>query len=165
MTSFRAVDDSEYLNHLDLHGQTTLTIREAVIGRTPDGSKETLIIHWVEREVAPGEPLRPFICNKTNRKNIYAVVGDKNIESWAGARITIWPDPTVKHMGKTVGGTRVSPEPAEPPEKRPLTPSMKKAWANAQAAVQRDGNLDAVLERFEVSEEHKTELLKCGGTT
>lgn len=44
-------------------------------------------------------------------------------------------------------------------ERKVLTPANTKVWENAKVAYVRDGNLDAVLTRFDVSVEHQKQLI------
>lgn len=44
------------------------------------------------------------------------------------------------------------------PVKKIITPESGQAWTNAKAAFKRDGNLDAVLARVNISEEDKVKL-------
>jgi hypothetical protein len=68
----------------------------------------------------------------------------------------VYVDHNVKFGKENVEGLRISPQ---APTRRVLTPEMTKAWANAKAAYKRDGNLKAVLERADMSEEHQAQLI------
>ena len=69
---------------------------------TGDGGKkdECTIIYWMEKE-------KPMIANKTNCRTIEKLSGSPYIEKWAGLRIQLWYDPSVKFGKDTVGGIRV----------------------------------------------------------
>ncbi|MGL9722135.1 MAG: hypothetical protein ACR5LE_18230, partial [Symbiopectobacterium sp.] len=60
----------------------------------------------------------------------------------------------------SVEGLRISPARVTKPV---LTPSSTQAWNNAKAAYKRDGDLRKVLERMDMSEEHRQQLIsECG---
>jgi len=48
----------------------------------------------------------------------------------------------------------------EQKEKKFLTPEMKGLWDNAKAAFVRDGNLKAVLARFDITKEHQEKIIE-----
>jgi hypothetical protein len=73
-------------------------------------------------------------------------------------RVTVYVDHNVKFGKESVEGLRISPQP--PAVKKWLTPEMTKAWNNAKAAYKRDGNLDAVLSRADMTPEHQGQLIK-----
>ena len=98
--------------------------------------------HFAEKELRPGEPLKPMILNATNSKTMKQLTGSAFIEDWSDVRITVYVETGVKFGKDTVDGLRISPR---PPGKRKLTPENAGGWANAKAAFKRDGNLVAVL--------------------
>lgn len=50
---------------------------------------------------------KPLILNKTNMKTIQKIYHTPYIEDWAGRKIQIFYDPTVKFGRETVGGLRI----------------------------------------------------------
>ena len=160
-THYRKAFDSPYLASADIVDPTVLTIREVRL--EPDRTKKTKdkfnTAYFVEKEIRPGEPLKPMILNATNSKTMKGLTGSPFIDDWQNVRVTVYVDHNVKFAKETVEGLRISPQP--PAEgKKHLTPEMTKAWANAKAAYKRDGNLDAVLARAEMSEEHQKQLIE-----
>jgi hypothetical protein len=110
----------------------------------------------VEKELRPGEKLKPMILNATNSKTMKMLTGTPFIEDWQNVPITVYVDSNVKFGKESVEGLRISPR---APERRMLTPNQAKAWANAKAAFLRDGNLESVLARVGMSEEHQRQLM------
>jgi|SRR6478736_3361654 len=157
-THYRKAFDSPYLSSADLVGPTVLTIR--YVRLEPDLTKKTKDVfntaHFVERELRPGEKLKPMILNATNSKTLKGLSGSAFIEDWNDIPVTVYVDNSVKFGKETVEGLRLSPK---SPAKKMLTPENVKAWENAKAAYRRDGNLDAVLGRVGISDENQA-LLK-----
>lgn len=160
-THYRKAFDSPYLSSADIVEPTTLTIGR--VSLRPDLTKKTKdefnTAYFVEKEIRPGEALKPMILNATNSKVMRSLANSPFIEDWADIRVTIYVDGAVRFGKETVEGLRISPH---KPEKPLLTPDKTKAWANAKAAYLRDGNLDEVLKRVHMSEDHKQALyLEC----
>lgn len=78
-------------------GPKTVTVSEVRAG-TPEQPVE---IHLVEY---PGRPFKP---SKTARRVLVAAWG-ADASEYAGRRMTLYGDPTVKFGGATVGGIRIS---------------------------------------------------------
>jgi hypothetical protein len=162
-THFRKAFDSPYLSSADIVGPTVLTI--ARVSLELDRTKKTKDLfntaHFVERELRPGEPLKPMILNATNSGTLKKMTGSPFLEDWLNVRVTVFVDHNVKFGREITEGLRLSPR-VETVEVL-LTPGNKTGWANATAAYKRDGNLDAVLARVSMSQEHQAQLIKeCG---
>jgi hypothetical protein len=158
-THYRKAFDSPYLSSADIVEPTVLTIKEVKLqGDQTKQSKDVFnTAFFVEREIRRGEKLKPMILNATNSKTMKQLTGSAFIEDWLNVRVTIYVDPGVRFGKETVEGLRISPY--APEERRPvLTPEATKKWAAAVAAFKRDGNLDAVLERVDISDEHQAQL-------
>jgi hypothetical protein len=159
-THYRKAFDSPYLASADIVEPTVLTV--ACVKLESDRTKKTKdkfnTAYFVEKEIRPGETLKPMILNATNSKTLKNLTGSAFIDDWQNVRVTIYVDPNVRFAKETVEGLRISPQPPAEGKKR-LTPEMAKAWTAAKAAYKRDGNLDAVLARAEVSEEHQQQLI------
>lgn len=158
-THFRKAFDSPYLSSADIVEPTVLTI--ARVSLDADRTKKTKDVfntaYFAERELRPGEKLKPMILNATNSKTLKALTGSPFIEDWQQVKVTIYVDHNVKFGKEVMEGLRISPiSPAVPT----LTPENAKGWNNAKAAYQRDGNLDAVLARVEMSEAHQRQLMQ-----
>lgn len=78
-------------------GPATVTAAEVRRGN----AEQPVQVHLVEY------PGRPFMPSKTVRRILAAAWG-KDASQWAGRRMTLYTDPTVRFGGKEVGGIRVS---------------------------------------------------------
>ena len=159
-THYRKAFDSPYLASADIVEPTVLTVARVVLegDRTKKTKDKFNTAYFVEKEIRPGEPLKPMILNATNSKTMKGLTGSAFIDDWQNVRITVYVDPNVRFAKETVEGLRISPQPPTEARKR-LAPEMQKAWAAAKAAYIRDGNLDAVLARAEMTEEHQQQLI------
>jgi len=78
-------------------GPRTVTVESVSKGST----EQPVEVHLVE---FPGRPFKP---SKTVRRILVAAWG-KDSTPWAGRRMTLYCDPTIKFGGQEVGGIRVS---------------------------------------------------------
>lgn len=157
-THYRKAFDSPYLSSADIVEPTVLTVARVTLesDRTKKTKDHFNTAYFVEKELRPGEKLKPMILNATNSKTMAALAGSKFIDDWQNIRITVYVDGNVRFGKETVEGLRISPH---APEKRTLTPANSKAWEAAKAAFKRDGNLKAVLARMDMSAEHQEQLM------
>jgi hypothetical protein len=89
---------SDQLNAEDLlTGPRTFTVEKVTAGST----EQPVDVHLVE---FPGRPFKP---SKTVRRIMVAAWG-KDSAAYAGRRLTLYRDPTVRFGGQDVGGIRVS---------------------------------------------------------
>ena len=157
-THYRKVFNSPYLSSVDIVKPTPLTI--ARVTQEIDKTKKTKDVfntaYFVEREVRPGEKLKPMILNATNSKTLSRVTGSAFIEDWRDVRICVYVEKDIKFGRDTVDGLRLM----IPISRRQITPHDEKAWANAIAAYKRDGNLERVLERVDISAEDRALLIQ-----
>lgn len=155
-THFRKVFDSPYLSSVDIVDPIVLTIQR--VTQESDKTKKTKdnfnTAYFAEKFIRPGEKLKPMILNATNSKMLSKMTGSPFIEDWSGTRITVYVDKGVKFGKETVEGLRVMPA----PERKVITPNSGKMWDAAKAAFLRDGNLDKVLAKADMSEEHIARL-------
>lgn len=161
-THYRKAFDSPYLSSADIVEPTVLTVQ--CVRLEPDKTKKTKdqfnTAYFVEKEIRKGETLKPMILNASNSKTMKQLTGSAFIDDWQNVRITVYVDCNVRFGKETVEGLRISPH---APERKYLTPENKKAWENAKAAYLRDGNLDAVTSRINISDEHVEQLIsECG---
>lgn len=161
-THCRKAFDSPYLSSADLVEPIVLTIKHVRLDT--DRTKKTKDVfntaYFVEREIRPGEPLKPMILNATNSKTLKQLTGSAFIEDWQNVRVTIYVDHNVRFGKEVMEGLRISPH---APVGRRIEPGTK-AWENAKAAYRRDGNLNAVLAKAEMSDEHQAMLVEeCQG--
>lgn len=158
-THFRKAFDSPYLSSADIVEPTVLTVRcvKLEADRTKKTKDQFNTAYFVEKEIRPGEKLKPMILNATNSKTMKSLTGSAFIDDWLNVAVTVYVDHNVKFGKESVEGLRISPQP--PAAKKHLTPKMAKAWNNAKAAYKRDGNLDAVLKLADMSEEDRAQLI------
>lgn len=157
-THFRKAFDSPYLSSADIVGPTVLTVARVTleVDRTKK-TKDFFNTAWfVERELRPGEPLKPMILNATNSNTLKRLTGSPFIEDWQNLKVTVYVDANVKFGREITEGLRISPK---VPTVASITPATVKAWQNAKAAYMRDGNLDAVLKRASMTDEHQQQLV------
>lgn len=158
-THFRKAFDSPYLGSADIVEPTTLTIRHVRL--EADKTKKTKdhfnTAYFVEKEIRPGEKLKPMILNATNSKTMKSLTGSAFIDDWINVSIVVYVDHNVRFGKESVEGLRISPK---PPGRRALTPDNKRLWENAKAAFLRDGNLESVLARVDISEEHQRQIIE-----
>ena len=158
-THYRKAFDSPYLSSADIVEPTVLTV--ARVSLEVDRTKKTKDMfntaHFVEKELRPGEKLKPMILNASNSKTMKGLTGSAFIDDWQNIRITVYVDHNVRFGKETVEGLRISPH---APERKYLMPNQTKAWENAKSAYKRDGSLDAVLSRVSMSEEHQAQLIE-----
>lgn len=157
-THYRKAFDSPYLASADIVEPTVLTVKYVRLeaDRTKKTKDKFNTAYFAEKEIRQGEPLKPMILNATNSKTMKGLTGSAFIDDWNDVRITVYVDPNVKFGKEQVEGLRISPQ---APQRKVLTPAMKKAWDNAKAAYKRDGSLDAVLARADMSEDDQAQLI------
>lgn len=159
-THFRKAFDSPYLSSADIVEPTTLTIKQVrlELDRTKKTKDVFNTAHFVEREIRPGEPLKPMILNATNSKTMRSLTDSAFLEDWQNVRVTVYVDANVKFGREVTEGLRISPyTPAV--EVAMLTPDQTNRWENAKKAYVRDGNLDKVKARMDISPEHEAQLI------
>jgi hypothetical protein len=158
-THYRKAFDSPYLSSADIVEPTVLTVK--FVRFEPDRTKKTKdsfnTAHFVEQELRKGEKLKPMILNASNSKTMKALTGSPFLEDWVNVRITVYVDHNVRFGKETVEGLRISPHAPEA-RRKTLTPAATRQWESAKAAFKRDGNLNAVLEHVDMSEEHQAQI-------
>lgn len=156
---YRKVFNSPYLSSADIIEPTVLTIQK--VTQEIDKSKKTKeffnTAYFTDKELRPGEELKPMILNATNSRTMKALTGSVWIEDWTNCPVTIYVDPNIRFGRDTVEGLRISTERLRT-TKAALVPGTK-AWDHAKSAYIRDGNLDAVEKRMTVSSENKEKLI------
>ena len=155
-THYRKVFDSPYLSSMDVVDPITLNI--ARVTQELDKTKKTKDVfntaYFTEQFIRPGEKLKPMILNATNSKMLAKITGSPFIEDWTGVRITVYVEKGIKFGRDTVDGLRVMPAAV----RKEITPDNAKMWEAAKAAYLRDGNLDKVLARADMSADHIKQL-------
>jgi len=151
-THYRKAFKSPYLSSADIVDPTVLTIKHVKLEL--DKTKKTKDFHntayFNQSELRPGEPLKPMILNVYNSKVVCNMTGSKFIDDWNNVPVTVYVESNVRFGRDTVEGLRLS---TEPPATRRKLQRNTQQWNNAIAAYKRDGNLDAVVARVDVSDE------------
>lgn len=149
-THFRKAFNSPYLSSADIVEPTALTISHVRL--EPDKSRKTKdsfnTAYFTDKELRPGEPLKPMILNACNSKTIKTINGSAFIDDWTDIQVTVWVDSNVRFGRDTVEGLRIS----EAPKRKTLKRGTQQ-WDNAIKAYARDGNLDKVTARVDISED------------
>lgn len=157
-THYRKAFDSPYLSSADIVDAISLTI--ACVRLELDHTKKTKdsfnTAYFAEKEIRPGEKIKPMILNASNSKTMRNLTGSPFIDDWVNVPVMIYVDNNVRFGKEIVEGLRISPN---KPEKRTITPENKQAWANAKAAYLRDGNLKSVLARVIMSDADQEKLM------
>jgi hypothetical protein len=95
------------------------------------------------------EKIKPLVLNAGNSKIVKSFAGGSSfVEDWGNITIQLYINPSVELKGEITGGVRINPAPVQ--KRSELMPNTT-AWTNAVAAFKRDGNLDKVIERMDVS--------------
>lgn len=157
-THYRKAFDSPYLSSADVVQPTVLVISQVRL--EPDKTKKTKdnfnTAYFVEKEIRPGEPLKPMILNATNSKTMKCLTGSPFIDDWIHIPVTIYVDENIRFGRDTVEGLRISTEKPRI-EKKELMPDTPQ-WKNAVTAYKRDGNFEAVEKRMKVSDANKEKI-------
>jgi len=161
-THYRKAFDSPYLSSADIVEPTALTI--SYVRLEPDHTKKTKDLfntaYFSEKELRKGEKLKPMILNATNSKIMRKHVGSPYIDDWENIPVTVFVDGNVRFGRETVEGLRLMPRQVQ---KKFIDPTTQPAWDNAKAAFKRDGHLDKVLERVNISPENMQLIFEsCG---
>ena len=81
-THYRKVFDSPYLSSADIVEPIVVTIQRVTLEK--DKTKKTPDLfntaYWVEKNIRPGEALKPMILNATNSKFLAQMAGSKWID-------------------------------------------------------------------------------------
>lgn len=156
-THFKKAFKSPYLSSADVVDGINLTI--SCVKLEADKTKKTRDLfntaYFVEKEIRRGEPLKPMILNVTNSKQLRRITNSPFIDDWVNVPVYIYVDNQVKFGRETTEGLRVLPCNTIKKELTPNSPS----WNNAKAAYKRDGNLDKVLQRMNISLENQELLI------
>ena len=159
-THYRKVFKSDHLGVADLEDLVEtgtpliFTIKQVKqeIGVMVAGNKGNYNIAYFN------EKIKPLVLNATNSKIVKSFANSSSfVEDWSNIIIQLYIDNNVRMMGEIVGGVRIMPQ--QPQQRKDLNPNDTKAWNNAIAAYKRDGNLDKVLARVNVSIENQAAII------
>jgi hypothetical protein len=128
-THYRKAFDSPYLSSADIVDPVVLTIRRVVleVDRTKKTKDPFNTAYFVERELRPGEALKPMILNATNSKFLAQITGSKWIDDWVNLSITVYVEPNVRFGKETVEGLRLAKAAQRPAAPKELTDAAKAA--------------------------------------
>ena len=158
-THYRKAFNSPYLSSADIVEPTILTILRVAL--EPDKTKKTKdsfnTAYFMEKELRPGEELKPMVLNATNSRTMKELTGTPYIDDWQNVPVTIYVDSGVRFGPNTVEGLRISKE--KPRLIKPELLPGTKEWTRAVAAYQRDKGFDAIEKHMSISDENK-ELIK-----
>lgn len=158
-THYRKAFNSPYLSSADLVEAQTFTIK--CVKLEPDKTKKTKDMfntaYFAEKEIRPGESLKPMILNAGNSKIMANLCNSSFIDDWINVRVMIYVDHNVRFGNTIMDGLRISPNKQE---KEKLTPDNKEKWNRAKEAYKRDGNLEAVLKHVDISQHDQEKLIE-----
>lgn len=159
-THYRKAFNSPYLSSADIIEPTVLTITHVrlEIDKTNKTKDSFNTAYFLEKEIRPGETLKPMILNATNSRIMKTLTGSSFIDDWNNVLVMVYVDPNVRFGRDTVEGLRISTE--QPKKAKPELLHGTVQWTNAIAAYRRDGNLDAVEKRITISDKLKKELIQ-----
>lgn len=159
-THYRKAFNSPYLSSADIIEPTVLVIKKVEL--LPDQTKRTKDIFntafFAEKEIRPGEILKPMILNAHNSRTMRNLTGSAFIDDWNNIPVTVYVDKNVRFGRDMVEGLRISTEP--PRIKKPVLVPGSEQWARAVSAYKRDGHLNAVKKHMDISPENETRLMK-----
>lgn len=158
-THYRKAFNSPYLSSADIVEPTVLTIKHVRL--EADKTKKTKdyfnTAYFVEPEIRQGETLKPMILNAHNSRMLKGLTESPFIDDWQNVSVTVYVDHNVRFGRDTVEGLRISPE--KPNIRKELQPGTNQ-WENAIVAYKRDGNLDKVKARVEISPANEARLIE-----
>jgi hypothetical protein len=136
-THYRKAFDSPYLSSADIVDPILVTISRVTLEK--DKTKKTPDLfntaHFAERELRPGEALKPMILNATNSKFLAHLTGSKWIDDWVNVAVTVYVDQHVRFGRETVEGLRLAVPVEQPKKERPKTPINDERFQAALAAI------------------------------
>ena len=161
LTHYRKAFNSPYLSSADIVQPTILTIERVCLenDKTKKSKDVFNTAYFVEKELRPGEKLKPMILNAHNSKMLKKLTGKSFLEEWANLPVTIYVDPNVRFGRDTVEGLRIHPD-APQLTKPVLEPSLENRWKNAIASYQKEGNLNKVKSKMDITPENEALLIQ-----
>jgi hypothetical protein len=158
-THYRKAFNSPYLSSADIVEPTVLTIKKVTL--EADKTKKTKDLfntaYFAEKEIRKGEMLKPMILNASNSRVMKQLTGSPFIEDWQNIKITVYVDHNVRFGRDLVDGLRIS---TEIQNARSTLKRDTKQWENAIVAVKRDGNLNKVKSRVDITPEDESFLMR-----
>lgn len=154
-THYRKAFNSPYLSSADIVGPTVLTVSHVKLekDKTKKSKESFNTAYFTDKEIRPGEVLKPMILNATNSRTIRNLTGSAFIDDWNNVPITVYVDNKIRFGRDTVEGLRISPE--MPRITKPELTQDNPRWKDAVEAFKRDGNFNAVEEHMVISNQNK----------
>ena len=157
-THYRKVLKSDHLGCADLEdfienkSDMIFTVQQVrqELGAKVAGKKIDANIMYFE--LKDGKKIKPLVLNATNAKTMRKMTNSGFIEDWTGFNIKLFIDANVSMMGERVGGVRIHPK-AVVFQKQFLTRENAIVWNNVIVAYKKYGNFDAVLKKWNMSQE------------
>ena len=158
-THYRKAFNSPYLSSADIVEPTILTIKFVRLEK--DRTKKTKdffnTAYFVEKEIRPDEELKPMILNAVNSRTVRNLTGSAFIDDWNEVPVTIYVDKNVRFGRDTVEGLRISTE--KPRLQKPELQPDTAEWKRAIAVFKKEGNLDKVKAKRNISAENEAKLM------
>lgn len=156
---YRKAFNSPYLSSADIVNPMIFTIAHVELEQDKTGKTKDYhnTAYFSETEIRPGEKMKPMILNVQNCETMRQLTGSHFIDDWKDIQVTVYVEKGVKFGRDIVEGLRIS---SKKPEVKDLTPDNAKVWENAKIAYMRDGNLEKVLARYSMTEEHQAQLIR-----
>jgi hypothetical protein len=158
-THYRKAFNSPYLGSADIVEPQVFTTSHVALEPHKVNKKAGEFFntcYFKDAEIRPGEKMKPMILNATNSKMMAELSGSKFIDDWGGIRLMIYVDPNVKQIGGGTGdGLRIRPA----PQRQAIVPGSP-LWEGAKRAFARDGNLDKVKAKADISPENENLLMQ-----
>lgn len=151
-THFRKIFKSDHLAVADLEDFIesnknlvfTISHVKQEIGARVAGRKGDFNIAYFK------EPIKPLVLNAGNSKIMKNLTGSVFVEDWNNVPVLLYIDRMASFGGEVTGGVRINPNPQ--PVMKDLVEGTK-LFDNAVTAYKRDGNLDSVTGRVNVTAE------------
>lgn len=160
-THYRKAFNSPYLSSADLTGPTDLTISRVVLEK--DKSKKTKdefnTAYFKQKELRPGEKLKPMILNAVNSKTMKDLTGSHFIDDWVNVDVTVYVDSNVRFGRETVEGLRINNK--RPKKKKPtITPKDTEMWERAKNSYRMNGDFSLVAKHALITKKHCDQIIK-----
>ena len=104
-THWKKLQNPNYLGSYEFQPDQDMTLTIKHVRKefvTGDGGRkdEKAVMHFME-------PVKPMILNTVNSKTLTRLFRTPYLEDWAGRKITLYADPTIKYGNEVTGGIRV----------------------------------------------------------
>lgn len=109
-THYRKAFNSPYLSSADIVDPVVLTISHVLLesDRSKQSKDDFNTAFFAEREIRPGEALKPMILNATNSKLLAQITGSKWIEDWRDVLVEVRVESGIQFGREKVDGLRLA---------------------------------------------------------